>query len=95
MSGAALIFDELDDQPGDFTGAVPSPAIFDAVLARLEYGTRGSRVLELLSEVQGLGSIFHSARTDTLVWFQDTITTASGFILHRPLERESWTLICR
>lgn len=44
MSGAALIFDELDDQPGDFTGAVPSPAIFDAVLARLEYGTRGSRV---------------------------------------------------
>ncbi|KAF7419353.1 hypothetical protein PC9H_001940 [Pleurotus ostreatus] len=55
LSGAALIFDELHDEPGDFAGAVPSPAMFDAVSARLEYDTRGPRVLELLSEVQDHG----------------------------------------
>lgn len=55
MSGAALIFDELHNPPGDFAGAVPSSAMFDAVSARLEYGARGPRVLELLSEVQGNG----------------------------------------
>lgn len=55
MSGAALIFDELRDELGAFAGAVPSPAMFDAVSARLEYSTRGSRVLELLSEVQDHG----------------------------------------
>ncbi len=55
MSGAALIFDELRNPPHDLAGAVPSPAMFDAVSARLEYGTRGPRVLELLSEVQGNG----------------------------------------
>ncbi|KAF4566336.1 hypothetical protein EYR36_011755 [Pleurotus pulmonarius] len=57
MSGAALIFDELHNPPRGFAGAVPSPAMFDAVSARLEYGTRGPRVLELLSEPKEIRDI--------------------------------------